>query len=169
MEYKINNKQTIYSGQLLWCLDVYHKCSFIEDSVRSQFEEMLGTDILELNRSFEDAYESLLFAAVCELGGHKGHYKSLHQTDLVYQYAYNGMELSIFINHIQEIIESNDKTGDATEIITALQAAFMVKEGIRDINKFMRNHLTKITGSDYQIPFKRFDFIIDEVDKFIGK
>lgn len=161
-------KQKIgYSQNLLWCLDTYRECSLVEQSIKDQFEEMLDVVIYEINKTFEESYESLLFAAVCELGGHIGHYNTVHQTDLVYQYVYKGMELATFIIHIKDIIENNEKTGEEETAITAFQAASMTKKGIINMNIFMMNFLTKITGSEQPVSFNRFTCILDAVEKIL--
>ncbi|MED2688871.1 hypothetical protein [Bacillus toyonensis] len=163
------NRKTVYSKNLLWCLEIYQKCSVVEQLIKNQIEEMLGAEIFELNRVFEEAYESLLFAAVCELGGHKGHYDTLHQTDLVYQYAYEEMELATFIIHIKDIIENNEEISKETATITVYQAASITREGIINMNEFMTNFLTRIAGSEYRISFNRFNCIIDMIEKFLKK
>lgn len=169
MEYKIMNRKAVYSKDLLWCLDIYQKCSVEEQLIKDQFEEMLGVEIIELNRAFEEAYESLLFAAVCELGGHKGHYDTLHQTYSVYQYAYEEMELATFIIYIKDIIEDNEESGKEKDTITVYQAASITREGIMNMNEFMTTFLTRITGSEYRISFNRFAFILDMIETFLKR
>ncbi|GAB6610332.1 MULTISPECIES: hypothetical protein [Bacillus] len=161
------NHQIIFGENSMWCLDIYKRCSVIEESLKRQFEEMLGIDIFEFNKPFEAAYEKMLFAVVCELGGHKGHYNTLHQTDIVYQYAYQEMKPSIFIAHIQDIIQSNDQTGQTKDSITVLQAAHSLNDGITRIKKFMITFLTEVSGNEYLVPFKRFDSILEEITVFI--
>ncbi|MEC2919695.1 hypothetical protein [Bacillus tropicus] len=169
MEYKIMNRKTAYSKDLLWCLDIYQKCSVEEQLIKDQFEEMLGAEVIELNRAFEEAYESLLLAAVCKLGGHKGHYDTLHQTYSVYQYAYEEMELATFIIYIKDIIESDEVSGKETDTITVYQAASLTREGIMNMNEFMTTYLTRITGSEYRISFNRFTFILDMIENFLRR
>ncbi|EOW9529671.1 hypothetical protein ACO11K_003423 [Bacillus cytotoxicus] len=155
-----------YSIQTDWCLDIYKKCALIEDLVENQFEEMLGIPLVGWKQPFEKIYENLLFAAICELGGHKGHYQTLHQTEWVYEYLYQGMQRSIFLLKIQDIICNDNTTGDDKSSITSFQAASIVKKGIMEFNAYMSNFLTEITGNNNPVPFKRLDKVYEEIERF---
>lgn len=117
--------------------------------------------------NFIEGYKLLLKAAVCELGGHGGHYWLLIQTYFISQLVEEQISCAELITEIREIIKDDEKEGTDTSIISCREAFRRAKEGATIFKVSMSHNLMEITGGKEPIPFYRCDDILLELDNYM--
>ncbi|WP_163971062.1 hypothetical protein [Oceanobacillus halotolerans] len=152
-----------YSKDIHYLLDIYQKCALLEIAVDKEFEEFLNVDLG--HQTYEDlgkSYENLLFAAICEIGGHKGHFNYLHATDCVYQFINKNKSWSSLATEINDIIRNNFVEGTTKEKIAVSEAVELTGNGIEEYQEHMSNALTLISGQP--VTFRRFNDILKQLE-----
>ncbi|WP_010651717.1 hypothetical protein [Oceanobacillus massiliensis] len=161
--------QILYSKNVSWLTEIYKKCLKLDFDLMDDLSDCTGGDIASIHTTdeFSEGYELLLKAAVCELGGHAGHYHLLLQTAFVSELVEGQISSAEFITEIRKIIIDDDKEGTDTSIISCGEAVRKAKEDITIFKVSMSRHLTEITGSKEPIPFYRCDYILLGLDNYI--
>ncbi|RAS83087.1 hypothetical protein [Priestia endophytica] len=155
-----SNSESIY-----WCSELYKKCYSLEESVVNNIQYYLSIDMLELDRDYQEAYEGILFAVVCEIGGHRGHFEYLHSTNCVQEYIIGEITTEEFIAVIKEIVNNNLALNDRRDTITINDAIISLEKEIESYREYMSEALTTISGSAQPVLFERFEPLL----KFINE
>lgn len=161
--------QILYSKNVLWLIETYKKCLKLDFDLSDEIVDWAGGDIASVHATedFNEGYELLLKAAVCECGGHEGHYRLLIQTYFISELVEGQINCAEFITEIRGIVKDDEKEGTDTSIISCSEATRKAKEEITRFKVFMSHHLTEITGSKEPIQFYRCDDILLELDNYI--